>query len=542
MTCVQVTGGQIYDPLHNRDGAVGDVWIRDGRVIEAPPVGTRADRVVDATGMIVMPGAIDIHCHIAGGKVNAARHLQPETRRPHRPRGDHPALRSGTLGNVPSSFTTGYLYAGLGYTTAFDAAVAPLFSRQVHEEFADIPLIDKGCFTLLGNHHYVLEQISRGQREQLRNFMGWMVEACRSYAIKVVNPGGIELWKQAGGNVHGLDDAVGPWGVTPRQIVRELAACADELKLPHPIHLHCNQLGVPGNSETTLATMRALEGFRAHLTHIQFHSYSGDPHDQSTMGSAVASLAEYVNEHPNLSVDVGQVMFGETTSMTADGAVGHFLHRLTGRKWINHDVELESGCGISPIEYKQTSLVHALQWAIGLEWFLLAADPWRIVLSTDHPNGASFAAYPQVIALLMEEHRRADYIKRLPPALLPFTQLPVLRREYSLREIAIITRAAPARLLGLKHKGHLGPGADGDLTLYQPQTDVAQMFSFPRLVLRRGEVVVDDGEIRNPVQGETLTSAPQFDADAVPHIRSWWEERSTVPFERFAIRPEQLPQ
>jgi formylmethanofuran dehydrogenase subunit A len=45
-----------------------------------------------------------------------------------------------------------------------------------------------------------------------------------------------------------------------------------------------------------------------------------------------------------------------------------------------------------PITYKEKSLVHALQWAIGLEWLLLVQDPWCIALSTDHPNGNSFPA------------------------------------------------------------------------------------------------------------------------------------------------------
>ena len=39
-----------------------------------------------------------------------------------------------------------------------------------------------------------------------------------------------------------------------------------------------------------------------------------------------------------------------------------------------------------------------------------------------------------------------------------------LDREYTLEEIAIVTRAGPARLLGLRDKGHLGAGADADVT------------------------------------------------------------------------------
>ena len=87
-------------------------------------------------------------------------------------------------------------------------------------------------------------------------------------------------------------------------------------------------------------------------------------------------------------------MFGETTSMTGDGPLGYYLSKVYKSKWFSSDTELEAGCGIAPIEYKNTSLIHAWQWAIGLEWYLLVKDPWRVVMSTDHPNGGSFLAYP----------------------------------------------------------------------------------------------------------------------------------------------------
>jgi formylmethanofuran dehydrogenase subunit A len=123
-----------------------------------------------------------------------------------------------------------------------------------------------------------------------------------------------------------------------------------------------------------------------------------------------------------------------------------------------------------------------LQWAIGLEWYLLVDDPWRIAMSTDHPNGGSFLAYPEIISLLMDRERRLEVLAGAPPAVADRCLLKDLDREYTLGEIAIITRAAPARMLGLSHKGHLGPGADGDVTLYSPDDDIQRMFELPRYV------------------------------------------------------------
>ncbi len=80
--------------------------------------------------MVVMPGGVDMHCHIAGPAVNFARRMRCEEKRLAPPVERTPSTRSGTMGSVPSSFVTGYKYAGLGYTCAFDAAIAPLAARH----------------------------------------------------------------------------------------------------------------------------------------------------------------------------------------------------------------------------------------------------------------------------------------------------------------------------------------------------------------------------------------------------------------------------
>ncbi|MGH7224862.1 MAG: amidohydrolase family protein, partial [Gemmataceae bacterium] len=199
VSCLKIAGGTVYDPLNNLDGVVRDLWIRDGKIIAAPSeADARADRILDASGLVVMPGGVDMHAHIAGPKVNLARKMRPEDKR-------HAAIiprtartRSGTTGSVPSTFATGYLYAGMGYTTVFDAAIPPLGARHAHEEFHDTPILDKGFFLLFGNNHYVLKQIAANEPERLRAFVAWLLSAGKGYAVKLVNPGGVEVWKQGG--------------------------------------------------------------------------------------------------------------------------------------------------------------------------------------------------------------------------------------------------------------------------------------------------------------------------------------------------------
>jgi len=215
-----------------------------------------------------------------------------------------------------------------------------------------------------------------------------------------------------------------------------------------------------------------------------------------------------VNSHPNLSVDVGQIMFGETMSMTGDSALGYYLQKISGRPWVSVDTELEGGCGVSPIRYRHRDRIHGLQWAIGLEWMLKIKNPWQLALSTDHPNGASFLAYPQIIALLMDRDLRRKQVELLHDGIREHSDLYEIDREYSLQEIAIITRSAPARLLGLPQKGNLQIGSDADVAIYKKQDDRQAMFQFPRLVLKSGQVVVDDGQpVHQPWAGHLVAKA-----------------------------------
>ena len=536
---LRISGGTVYDPANGVDGEVRDVCIDGDRIVAELP--SNVPRL-DARGMIVMPGGVDIHAHIAGSSVNQGRRLLPEqhaTDPVPAPRlADGATARSGTAGTIPSTFTTGYRYAGLGYTTVMEAAVAPLAARHAHAELDDTPIIDAGCFVLLGNDDYLLRQLAAGELARARQYVAWLLGATRAYAIKVVNPGGIARWKSGGTerDVRGIDDPVGSSSVTPRKILEVLAGVANTLELPHPVHIHCNNLGQPGNVATTLQTMQALAGQRAHFTHLQFHSYGGER--GKGWKSAARDVIEHVNAHPEISADVGQVMFGPATTLTADAPVEHLLYASTGRKWVNVDIELETGCGIVPYAYRQQAAVAALQWAVGLELFLLARDPWRVVLSTDHPNGGSFLSYPQLIRLLMDRTYRDEQLKRVNQKLLAGSALlDGLAREYTLSEIAIVTRAGPARLLGLKSKGHLGAGADADVTIYKDHPDRAQMFATPRHVIKGGTIVVEEGQLRRAPPGRRLAVRPEYDAAVTKDLKRFFQDYACVSFENYGAEP-----
>ena len=537
---LRIVNGRVFDPAHGVNGAVQDICIRDGKIVDgAPPDAKR----IDASGMVVMPGGVDIHCHIAGPKANLARKVQPEDHRSDvqlRTR----LTRSGTGGSVPSTFTTGYRYAAMGYTTAMEAAVPPLGARHTLEELHDTPVLDKGFFVLMGNNLLLYRLLQEGRRDEFRQALAWWLTVSKAYAPKIVNPGGDEMWKEErNANIKSLDDKIGTFDLTPRQVIAAFIEASNDLGLPHPVHIHCNNLGHTGNVATTLDTMRLAEGRRAHMAHIQFHSYGpavGKSLQHPT--SAARDIAAFVNGHPNISADVGAVMFGRSTSMTADAPLAYLLHQISGGKWVNADTENESGCGIVPFTYQDRVYTNALQWAIGLELFLLSEDPWRMVFSTDHPNGGSFASYPRLIRLLMDREYRKEQMNRINPKALERSGLrDCQQREFSLSEIAIITRAGPARLLGLTAKGHLGPGADADVTIYEEDDDKEKMFSAPRYVIKDGELIIEDHEFRAEHEGRILHVAPDFDSQIVQVIEPFFEDYYTIRFANYPVDDRYAP-
>ena len=537
MTAIRISGGAVHDPANDVDGEIRDVCLEDGKVVA--DVGPDARRI-DARGMVVMAGGVDIHAHIAGPKVNAARKLSPEDRRGD-PLDRTEILRSGTGGVVPSTFATGYRYSLLGYTTVVEAAAPPLAARHVLAELRDTPMIDKAFLILMGNNQVLFDLIRQGG-ERIKDAVAWWLEATGGYGVKLVNPGGVERFKQGNGNVDSLDDEVAGFEVTPRQILEAIGGAVDELGLPHPVHIHANNLGVPGNAEVTLDTMRTLAGRQAHFAHLQFHCYGAPPSQPvGQLRSRARELLEYLSDHPEITADVGQVMFGPAVTMTADAPVSAVLRDLGADKWINHDTEVEPGCGIVPYRYRAGNYVHALQWGIGLELFLLGQNPWQVMLSTDHPNGGSFLSYPKLIRLLMDRAFRDDQIGRANRRAIRRTALlDGLDREYTLNEIAIITRAAPARRLGLSDKGHLGIGADADVTIYHDRADREEMFATPRYVIKDGEVVVEEGELRRVDEGMLLSCRPGFDPEVERVLEPLFGERYTMSFEHYPVRDPAL--
>lgn len=553
MSELLIKNGIVFDPLNGIEGERVDICIRDGKVVENVGAGAT---VLDASGMMVMPGGVDIHSHIAGSKVNAGRILRPE---------DHEkdveartaVTRAGTGSSIPSTFTTGYRYARMGYTTVFEPATPLLKTRHTHEELDDTPIVDKGCFPLFGNDWRTLEYLAQGRVEECAAYIAWMLRATKGYAIKIVNPGGVEAWRW-GRYLVGLKDRVPNFDITPREILRGICKVNQLLNLPHTIHVHTNDLAKIGNYETTIGTMESVRDLahdskpNIHITHVQFTGRTGSA--WHNVGSGAPEIADYVNNHDHVTIDLGQVIFMDTTTMTADGGFQYLLYQLSGNKWMNFDVEVETGAGVVPYKYRRNNYVNAIQWGIGLELALLIRDPWRVYMTTDHPNGGAFTKYPKIISWLMSKKAREKSIEKINKTAKKKLDLPGIDREYTFSEIAVVTRAGTARALGLRQKGHLGVGADADIAIYNidpAKIDPSGDYRLVRKALKRaaftikdGRVVAKNGEIVEAPLGRTYwvdsSVSEGLMSDVESELRKTFDEYYTVQMDNYAMDDREL--
>jgi formylmethanofuran dehydrogenase subunit A len=272
---------------------------------------------------------------------------------------------------------------------------------------------------------------------------------------------------------------------------------------------------------------------------VQFHSYGTE--GDFKFSSGAAQIAESINKNKNMSVDVGQIMFGQTVTASGDSQLQYANHGIASpNKWVCMDIECDAGCGLVPFKYRDQNFVNALQWAIGLEIFLLVDDPWRIFLTTDHPNGAPFTSYPHLIRLLMDKSFRNDMLATIHPEAQKMTTLASIDREYSMQEIAILTRAGAAKITGLVGRGALGKDDWADITVYTENANREKMFEKPDYVFKNGEVVVKDGEIVKTVWGTTHVVRPEYDKSVEKDLKKYFDKYMTMKMGNFTISDDEI--
>jgi formylmethanofuran dehydrogenase subunit A len=164
----------------------------------------------------------------------------------------------------------------------------------------------------------------------------------------------------------------------------------------------------------------------------------------------------------------------------------------------------------------------------------------QVFLTTDHPNGGPFTAYPHLIHLLTSYDFRMSIFERLHADVRASSPLPSLKREYTLDEIIKMTRLGPARSLGLVGRGSLQAGDLGDVVVYEKSSNMEKMFARPRMVFRRGKLVFRDGEFLADSMKSTVVADVQANTSFDKHLSKLWREQYGYSTEMIRVRSDEL--
>ncbi len=158
-----IKGGKVFDPSSGWDGAEQDLFIENGRLVAQLP---EVDQVIDAHGLAVTPGAIDLRSPVAGYGQNYLR----------------------LWGALPSPRELGESYALLGYTHIHEPFLTIQTANYVHQELAAIPIVDTSASLTVNLRDLDLWLQDAKNISEVSAAWAYLLENCRALNLRVVEP------------------------------------------------------------------------------------------------------------------------------------------------------------------------------------------------------------------------------------------------------------------------------------------------------------------------------------------------------------------
>jgi len=384
---LRVRGGRVIDPANGVE-AVRDVVAVDGKIVDGADLSHAPnDEVIDARGMLVVPGLIDVHVHL---------------REPGRP--DKEDIASGTRAAARGGFTS--VVAMPNTTPPADSASAIAWMRQRAEERAAVNVFFTGC-------------ISQGQKGEL---LAPMASLKRAGVVAVTDDGQC---------------------VQNAELMRRAFEYAGMIGLP--ILDHCQDFNLSAGgamNEGYWSTLLGLPGWPAIAEEI--------------MISRDALLAEFTAHHvhcQHVTTAGGVRLIREAKQRGV---------RISGEVTPHHLALTDAAIQDFDANFKMNP---PLRTARDIEALVEGLEDGTLeILATDH---APHCSYEKEV-----EFEAAPFgIVGLETAVGVWLQTLYHHHKLPLSKIVRKLTINPAKMLALPDKGHLGPGADADITLIDPDRE-----------------------------------------------------------------------
>jgi formylmethanofuran dehydrogenase subunit A len=461
-----IKNGTVYDPRNGINGEKMDIFIDNGKIVDVPKSIPGPEEIIDASGKTVMPGGIDVHSHVATYGLNLARF---------------------TL-DFPTVNEIGYAYAKMGYTHVNEPLMTLNTASYVHHELSSIPFVDTSAFIVV-NLADMANQIRRKEKEEAKNSLLLLIALTRAIGVEIYDVG--VRYAKKGYFYRDIDTKKClNFMYQVSQLKSEPAEKGEELPR---IHLRT----YPGLLDEDVDVLSAFS-----LAHIAFGIDNEERYaaaKEVVKKGGFADLGIFNPEYTNMQIGYDVPVFASTsTSAPAE----------YGNKFLSMDIGLEKPLILSKHDERgdgdvqSKCIYYSLKFALeSVEYLDLDRDSCCISFSTDSPNGGFLHYYPPIFSLLLSSRSRKE-----------IDGLPDVDTEFSLYQLAAITRMNPARLLGLKNKGHLGIGADADIAIYDLNLDidtdsreVAKKLGNCEYLLKGGNEVIYEGNMNLKEEVEKKT-------------------------------------
>ncbi len=372
----------------------------------------------------------------------------------------HVATYGLNLTRFTSGFPTlseiGHAYARMGYTHLNEPLMTLNTASYVHHELCGIPIVDTSASLYLSLYD-IAKEIREQAKESVRNLFLFLLDATRSINVQLYDAR-VKYAKT---------------GFFYRDIT--LKKCLDFFSdLTKTEALNMPKIRVRTYPELLDEATAALNTFW--LAHIA----SGiDNNDRYEAANAILKNGG--------AVDLG--IFCPSPNGATNISIGYGVPDAA-EKIASIDIGLEQPLIFSKLNAQKMQpkrVYYSLKFALDALEYLPSRS--SIAFSSDSPNGCLFTSYPRIFAALLS----CDNRKELTNGELP-------RTEYSLYNFAQITRTNPAKLLGLRTKGHLGAGADADIAIYDINENTEGKELERRLgscscLVKGGKVVIKEGQL-----------------------------------------------
>ncbi|MFX1275643.1 MAG: amidohydrolase family protein [Promethearchaeota archaeon] len=482
-----IKNGIVFDPLNGIEGEVKDILIEDGKIVES--ISNKKDvKEINASGKTVIPAAIDIHAHIASQQVNWARLLGKNNEIFQK------VWKGLTLENIAKD------YISNGYTMIVEANVFPSLTKQTIFNFNNLPVLDKAMLLNVSNLWSLELEYQRGKIDDMAIFLSDLLEKTKGFGFKVYNPFESEDW-----DFKVLRDDLSKQGrlynFNALDVYENISKSNEELGLPHSVHAHVEGYEDPQGNINLLKILEKIKSLNLknpdnrsqifHLAHASSYNINGDN----------SNLIKFFNDNQNFDLDLGILGFNEINPIISSDRrlINSLIKSKNPHKLIRSAIEFEGDLFSSIRKFDKNNEKDCNLWANAIDLVLNIKNKYQIQASINFPNYANITDIPKIATLFVSSEARNNFIKRMNVDFLNKTTLKDNDKTITFNELIIITRASPAKSLGLrKVKGNLDIGVDGDVNILNfnaLELDLNKDYEILKEKLKNIEYVIKEGEI-----------------------------------------------